>query len=243
MNNKQNGNGQFSGNEHFVDEAMSGFRDFDGTMEGILDGFESVFQDEPVFQEDSTFQDEAVFQEDRFEDRSRFEDGSTFEDEPILQAEPFRDESVLQDQPVFQDDADIFVGLKREEQITLAQLFDSHDKIERNVNYIPNGVIAETKSRDPEVVKWIQDHVFQMFDVVERGDAVLTHDPLFNAMQSHHDVQDMQASAEIMRDGIRVTHTSSNACGAKVIQAHADVVTDMVESGPMEALLVHEAPC
>lgn len=66
-------------------------------------------------------------------------------------------------------------------------LLMQHQKIQRNVEEIPNGIRAVTTSADPEVAKLIRTHVGQMKSRIEDGRPIRVMDPLFREIFDRHD--------------------------------------------------------
>lgn len=60
-----------------------------------------------------------------------------------------------------------------------------HQKIQRNVEEIPNGIRAVTTSADPEIAKLIRTHVSQMKSRIEDGRPIRVMDPLFREIFDH----------------------------------------------------------
>jgi uncharacterized protein len=119
-------------------------------------------------------------------------------------------------------------------------LLSNHDKIKRTVKELPNGVETLTESDSPEIAEKIQEHVEWMTERIEKTNPIRMRDPLFAEIFRHTDKIKMQHA---MTDkGIRVTETSEDAYVAKLIQAHAKVVSAFVERGFAEAMKNHPVP-
>lgn len=132
----------------------------------------------------------------------------------------------------------------RHDSATMAQmrviheLVVNHDRIERTVTNLPNGIRTVTTSTDPALARLIKDHVLTMGQRVSRGD-----DPglpmesealrsLFRGKDKIHTVTDTTATGTI------VIQTSSDSSIVAALQQHAAEVTDLVRRG-MPAM--HEA--
>ena len=118
------------------------------------------------------------------------------------------------------------------------ELVVNHDRIERTVTNLPNGIRTVTTSTDPALARLIKDHVLTMGQRVSRGD-----DPglpmesealrsLFRGKDKIHTVTDTTATGTI------VIQTSSDSSIVAALQQHAAEVTDLVRRG-MPAM--HEA--
>ncbi|RCS54035.1 hypothetical protein DTL42_02450 [Bremerella cremea] len=119
-------------------------------------------------------------------------------------------------------------------------LLENHTKIERTVKDLPNGVETLTESDDPEVAAKIQEHVHWMEVRIEKTNPIRRRDPLFNELFRHTDKIKMNV---VKTDkGVQVTETSDDPYVAKLLQAHAMVVSKFVEHGFQEAMKNHPVP-
>ncbi len=119
-------------------------------------------------------------------------------------------------------------------------LLSNHDKIKRTVTDLPNGVATLTESDTPEIAAKIQEHVEWMADRIKTASPIRMRDPLFAEIFKHTDKIKMQH--EDTDKGVRVTETSDDPYVAKLIQAHAKVVSGFVERGFAEAMKNHPVP-
>ncbi|MEL7498976.1 MAG: hypothetical protein AAFN77_15320 [Planctomycetota bacterium] len=119
-------------------------------------------------------------------------------------------------------------------------LLNHHDEIERTVTELDNGVTTVTKSSNAEVAKKIQQHVASMYRRVEDRRPVRMWDQLYREIFAHSDKINMEIRKT--EQGISVTETSDDPYVAKLIKAHAKVVSKFVERGFDEARLNHEPP-
>ena len=132
----------------------------------------------------------------------------------------------------------------RHDSATMAQMrvihemVVNHDRIERTVTDLPNGIRTVTTSTDPALARLIKDHVLTMDQRVSRGD-----DPglpmesealrvIFRGKDKIHTVTDTTAT------GVMVVQTSSDSSIVVALQQHAAEVTDLLRRG-MPAM--HEA--
>ena len=132
----------------------------------------------------------------------------------------------------------------RHDSATMAQmrviheLVLNHDRIERTVTNLPNGIRTVTTSTDSSLARLIKDHVLTMHQRVSRGDdpgLPMESDALraiFRGKDQIHTVTDTTAT------GIVVVQTSSDSSIVAALQQHAVEVTDLVRRG-MPAM--HEA--
>ncbi|WP_236621495.1 DsrE family protein, partial [Rhodopirellula sallentina] len=119
-------------------------------------------------------------------------------------------------------------------------LLTNHDKITRRVRELPDGVETLTESDDEEVASQIKDHVEWMQHRIEDVNPIRMRDPLFAEIFQHADEITM-VHVETEK-GVRVTETSDDPYVAKLIQAHAKVVSQFVENGFAEAMKNHSVP-
>ena len=119
-------------------------------------------------------------------------------------------------------------------------LLSNHYKIEREVEFLDNGVKTLTTSSDLNVAKRLQIHVEQMKSLVESGRSIRGWDPLFAAIFEHYDLIEMEISP--VENGIAVLETSYDPFVSELIKEHARVVSLFVQYGHEEARRAHPAP-
>ena len=119
-------------------------------------------------------------------------------------------------------------------------LLRNHEKIERSVKELPDGVETLTESDTPEVAEKIKDHVEWMEYRIENTHPIRMRDPLFAELFKHTDK--IKMVHEDTEKGVRVVETSDDPYVVKLIQAHAKTVSGFVERGFAEAMKNHEVP-
>ncbi|TWU44578.1 DsrE/DsrF-like family protein [Rubripirellula tenax] len=119
-------------------------------------------------------------------------------------------------------------------------LLQNHDQITRNVKELPDGVETLTESDVPEIAAKIKEHVEWMEYRIENTNPIRMRDPLFAEIFKHTDK--IKMVRENTQKGVRVIETSDDAYVAKLIQAHAKVLTGFVERGFAEAMKNHAVP-
>lgn len=119
-------------------------------------------------------------------------------------------------------------------------LLDNRKDIKRTVTETKTGVETVTESDKPEVAKKIQEHVAAMHERVKGGKGIHLRDPLFAEIFKNYDKVVMKV--EKTEKGVKVTETSDDPYVAKLIQAHAAVVTGFIENGHDEARKNHPLP-
>ncbi len=119
-------------------------------------------------------------------------------------------------------------------------LLTNHDKITRDVQELPNGVETVTESDIPDIAARIKKHVKWMQYRVEETKPIRMRDPLFAELFRHTDKIKMVV---VETDkGVRVTETSDDPYVAKLIKAHAKIVSGFVARGFDEAMKNHSVP-
>ena len=120
------------------------------------------------------------------------------------------------------------------------ELLDQRAKIVRTLTPRPDGIESLTESDDPAVARLIQTHVAAMSARVKEARPIHQRDPLFVEVFRHADQIAMQI--ETTPKGVRVIETSRDAYAAKLIRAHADVVSLFIKNGRAEMMKNHPVP-
>ncbi|WP_404305490.1 DsrE family protein [Neorhodopirellula lusitana] len=119
-------------------------------------------------------------------------------------------------------------------------LLQNHLKITRTVNELPNGVETLTESEVPEIADKIKEHVQWMEYRIDNVNPIRMRDPLFAEIFQHADkIKMVHKETE---NGVNVIETSDDPYVAKLIQAHAKVVSGFVAHGFPEAMKNHPVP-
>lgn len=119
-------------------------------------------------------------------------------------------------------------------------LLDHRSEIRRSVKQLPDGVETLTESDEPATAAQIRTHVRSMCRRVEEGRPIHLRDPLFAEIFAHADRIQM-AVAETEK-GMRVRETSTDPYVARLIQSHAEVVTQFLAHGHAEVRRNHPPP-
>lgn len=119
-------------------------------------------------------------------------------------------------------------------------LLANHEKINRTVKELPNGVETLTESETPDVAAKIKEHVDWMSVRIQDAKSIRMRDPLFAEIFKHTDKIKMHH--EDTDKGVLVTETSDDPVVVQLIQAHAKVVSGFVERGFSEAMKNHPVP-
>lgn len=128
----------------------------------------------------------------------------------------------------------------RKDRQTFHFLLSNRESIRRTVTNLENGIETVTESDDPEVAAKIQEHVASMYQRVEKGRPIHRRDPLFAVLFDHADGISMEV--EKTEKGVHVVETAEDPYVAKLIQAHANVVSLFVKNGHREVRRNHEVP-
>jgi hypothetical protein len=120
------------------------------------------------------------------------------------------------------------------------ELLDNRQSITRQVTVRPDGVDTLTESDDPAVAKTIQAHVESMSARVIEARPIHQRDPLFREVFKH--ANQIVMHHELTPKGVRVIETSSDPYVAKLIQAHAEVVSAFIANGRSEMMKNHAVP-
>lgn len=119
-------------------------------------------------------------------------------------------------------------------------LLDHRASIERSVKKLPDGVETETTSDENAVADKIRDHVESMHKRLQEKRPIHARDPLFAEIFRHADKIRMEV--ESIEGGARVKETSADPYVTKLLQAHAEVVTQFLKNGHEEVRKNHAVP-
>jgi intracellular sulfur oxidation DsrE/DsrF family protein len=119
-------------------------------------------------------------------------------------------------------------------------LLGNRADIKRTVKVLPDGVETVTESDKPDVAKKIREHVAAMHQRVKSGKGIHLRDPLFAEIFKNYDKVVMKV--ERTDKGVKVTETSDDPKVARLIQAHAEVVSKFIQNGHEEMRKNHALP-
>lgn len=123
---------------------------------------------------------------------------------------------------------------------TIHALFGAHEKITRAIRKIDKGIETVTESDDPKVQAMIKEHVAAMYKRLENKQPIRMWDPLFAELFKQADKIKMQM--ETTAKGIKVSETSDDPYVVKLIQAHAEGVSEFVKEGLSSMHKEHPLP-
>jgi hypothetical protein len=119
-------------------------------------------------------------------------------------------------------------------------LLDHRKSVERSVKALADGVETETTSQDADVAEKIREHAESMHERLSEKRPIHARDPLFAEIFRHADKIRMEI--EPIDGGVRVKETSTDPYVAKLLQAHAEVVTLFLKNGHEEVRKNHAVP-
>jgi hypothetical protein len=119
-------------------------------------------------------------------------------------------------------------------------LLEHRAEIDRKVTSLPKGVETLTESKNPKVTEKLQTHVQSMYKRVEEKRPIHARDPLFAEIFRNTDK--IKMVLEKTKQGVKVVETSEDPYVAKLIQAHAEVVSLFLKNGHAEAMKNHPLP-
>ena len=128
----------------------------------------------------------------------------------------------------------------REDMLTIHALFADHEKIERKVTKLANGVETITESSDARVAARIVEHAYAMKGRLEKNQPIHVCDPLFAALFANASKIRMEITKTPR--GVTVRETSDDPDVVRLVQAHADVVSKFVQEGMPAMHQRHEIP-
>ena len=123
---------------------------------------------------------------------------------------------------------------------TIHSLFAQSGSIRRTVNVLPNGIEAITESSDPQTAGLLQEHVAAMKTRLERNQPIRQGDPLFAALFQNADKVVISVTAT--ERGVKVVETSEDAYTVRLLQSHAQAVSDFIKNGMVGMHAFHPVP-
>ncbi len=127
------------------------------------------------------------------------------------------------------------MGGTMQEMSAIHRLLSDHEKIQRTVKDIPNGVETTTTSSDPKLAATIREHVGQMKERIERGEPIRQGDPLFREIFANH--QHIHMAIEDVPGGVRVKETADEPRIVPLVRQHARrAVSEFVAEGMPRAM-------
>ncbi len=111
------------------------------------------------------------------------------------------------------------------------ELMVNHDRINRTVTNLADGIRTVTESDDPQTAKLIQEHVSGMDQRVRAGNdpGLPMESPALHSIFRNADK--VHTSIQITANGVIVVQTSTDPETVAVLQKHASEVSDLVKGG------------
>lgn len=109
------------------------------------------------------------------------------------------------------------------------KLLFEHDKIKRTVTNLPNGVRTVTESSDPQVTRYIKEHVASMNQRLRDGRVFNIASPTLPAI--FQSASKIHTQIEQTPDGVIFTQTSDDPAIVAALQTHAGEVSDLAREG------------
>ncbi len=119
------------------------------------------------------------------------------------------------------------------DQAVFHRLLALHERIQRELEYLPNGIRARTRSDDPEIVALLHDHVPSMKQRLEENFGLRFWDPAFAELFAQHGKIRMELT--LLPDGVLIEETSDDPNVVTLIQAHGQVINLFVAHGGAQA--------
>jgi hypothetical protein len=117
------------------------------------------------------------------------------------------------------------------------ELVVNHDRIKRTVTNLPDGIRTVTESEDPNVAKYIQEHVASMDKRVsaQSDPGLPIESPALRTILRNGDA--VRTTVQTTAKGAIVTQTSADPETVTALQTHAAEVSDLVQRG---MVAIHE---
>jgi hypothetical protein len=109
------------------------------------------------------------------------------------------------------------------------ELLVVHDRIDRTVTRLPDGIRTVTESDDPQVAQKIQAHVASMSQRLADGREFNLFSNTLPVLFQNRDR--IESKVEMTGKGAIVTRTSSDPAIVAALQGHAAEVTELVDDG------------
>ncbi|OGB24693.1 MAG: hypothetical protein A3I66_18050 [Burkholderiales bacterium RIFCSPLOWO2_02_FULL_57_36] len=109
------------------------------------------------------------------------------------------------------------------------QLLANHDRIERKVTNLPDGIRTVTESKDPQVAQAIKAHVASMEKRLVDGRQFSMFSPTLPILFENKDK--IKTTVAMTENGSAVTQVSDDAKVVAALQAHAVEVSELARDG------------
>lgn len=109
------------------------------------------------------------------------------------------------------------------------EMLGSHERIERKVTNLPNGIRTVTESDDPQVAATLKAHVASMTNRLEEGREFNLFSPTIPVLFENKDK--IRTAVEYTAKGVVFTQTSDDAKVVAALQEHALEVSELARDG------------
>lgn len=120
-------------------------------------------------------------------------------------------------------------GAFRADMRLVHDMLQGHDKIERTVTNLPEGIRTVTQSEDPQVAQSIKAHVASMEKRLAEGRVFNLFSPTLPVLFENKDK--IKTVVETTETGSIVTQTSGDPKVVAALQAHAIEVSELARDG------------
>ena len=127
-----------------------------------------------------------------------------------------------------------------DDQADFHALLKHHDQISRSVTNTPDGIVAETRSDDPEIAALIRKHAHAMHARMVEKWGLRHWDPAFAEIFAQADK--VELVLHDLPDGVRAVERSDDANVVLLIQVHGAVVSAFVNGGAKVAAQASPLP-
>lgn len=117
----------------------------------------------------------------------------------------------------------------RQDQTIFSELLKNHQQLFRHTNTIANGIEALTGSDNPELVKYLHQHVIGMEKRFSAGRAIRSWDPLFAALFEYKD--QINFDYKLCDQGVLATITATDPKLIELIHCHDATLHQFVNYG------------
>ncbi len=124
-------------------------------------------------------------------------------------------------------------GRHQHDQAVFHRLLALHEDIQRDLELLPDGIRARTRSQNPEVVVLLHDHVPAMKQRLHENFGLRFWDPAFAELFAQHEKIQMEVS--LLPDGVVIEERSDDPNVVTLIQAHGQVISLFVAHGGEQA--------
>ena len=131
-------------------------------------------------------------------------------------------------------------GGQMQDMQTIHALFNNHEKVTRTITKTEKGIETLTESDDPKIQAMIKEHVAAMYKRLENKQPIRMWDPLYAELFKQADKIKMEMIPTAK--GLKVVETSDDPWVVKLLQSHAEGVSEFVKEGMPSMHKEHPLP-